>query len=500
MNTTIRRGAILSLLLIVALLVHFTVVQGFREEEYAQDSRNSRTFMELKQVNRGQINAGGQVLAESYRDEATGFYQRAYPNMPYSFGPVVGYVSDQFGTSQLESTFNAELNGDGKGSNSRFTRTGLEQDRVGNTVELSLDPNLQAFAYEQLSNNNYDGAIVALRPSSGQVLAMASTPSFDPNSISSPATAAEAWGQLNNDPKQPLLNHAAQDQLPPGSIFKIITTVAGLRSGYTPDSPLTGDAQIILPGTNVPLTNFGGQACAGGGQVTLTTAFALSCNTAFVQMALNMGADPLRKAAADFGVGERYDLMELGVPNAAGSLGDIPGAAELGQSAIGQRDVTMTALQAAGGQRGQAHAPIRGQPRGHLGPAHGQRDQAEAARGSAHPGGGRHADQPHVRLRARYLGLRRQRLCLQDGHRRARRGRGPARVVRRFRPGQGRGRGRGGEKWRALWLLGHRRAGLRQSGSRGLARGAGCAGGWGVGTMMGTRGVDKHEADEGHER
>lgn len=347
MNTTIRRGAILSLLLIVALLVHFTVVQGFREEEYAQDSRNSRTFMELKQVNRGQINAGGQVLAESYRDEATGFYQRVYPNMPYSFGPVIGYVSDQFGTSQLESTFNAELNGDGKGSNSRFTRTGLEQDRVGNTVELSLDPNLQAFAYEQLSNNNYDGAIVALRPSTGQVLAMASTPSFDPNSISAPATAAEAWGQLNNDPRQPLLNHAAQDQLPPGSIFKIITTVAGLRSGYTPDSPLTGDAQIILPGTNVPLTNFGGQACAGGGQVTLTTAFALSCNTAFVQMALNMGADPLRKAAADFGVGERYDLMELGVPNAAGSLGDIPGAAELGQSAIGQRDVTMTALQAA---------------------------------------------------------------------------------------------------------------------------------------------------------
>lgn len=347
MNKSIRLGAGIALLLIVALLVNFTVVQGFREEEYAQDSRNSRTFMELKQVNRGQINAGGQVLAESYRDEATGFYQRAYPNMPYSFGPVVGYVSDQFGTSQLESTFNAELNGDGKGSQSRFTRTGLERDRVGNSVELTLDPNLQAFAYDQLDTNNYDGAIVALRPSTGQVLAMASTPSFDPNQIASPDTADEAWGRLTSDPKQPMLNHAAQDQLPPGSIFKIITTVAGLRSGYTPDSPLTGDAQIILPGTNVPLTNFGGQACAGGGQVTLTTAFSSSCNTAFVQMALNMGADPLRKAAADFGVGERYDLMELGVPNAAGSLGDIPGAAELGQSAIGQRDVTMTALQAA---------------------------------------------------------------------------------------------------------------------------------------------------------
>ncbi|CAM4218243.1 MULTISPECIES: penicillin-binding transpeptidase domain-containing protein [Corynebacterium] len=345
MNKSLKYGAILSLLLTVALLVNFTVVQNFREDEYAQSPHNSRTFLELKQINRGQISAGGQVLAESHRDD-NGFYQRTYPNMPYSFGPIVGYVSDTYGTSQVESAYNGALTGDGQG-NSRFMRTGHEEDAVGNSVELSMDPNLQAFAYEQLSNNGYNGAIVALRPSSGQVLAMASTPSFDPNQIANPATAAEAWGQLNNDPRQPLLNHAAQDQLPPGSIFKIITTVAGLRSGYTPDSPLTGDAQIILPGTNVPLTNFGGQACAGGGQVTLTTAFSSSCNTAFVQMALNMGADPLRKAAADFGVGERYDLMELGVPNAAGSLGDIPGAAELGQSAIGQRDVTMTALQAA---------------------------------------------------------------------------------------------------------------------------------------------------------
>ena len=342
MNKSLKYGAILSLLLTVALLVNFTVVQNFREEEYAQSPHNSRTFLELKQINRGQISAGGQVLAESHRDD-NGFYQRTYPNMPYSFGPIVGYVSDTYGTSQVESAYNGALTGDGQG-NSRFMRTGHEEDAVGNSVELSMDPNLQAFAYEQLSNNGYNGAIVALRPSSGQVLAMASTPSFDPNQIANPATANDAWGQLTNDPGQPLLDHASQEQLPPGSIFKIITTAAGLRSGYTPQSMLTGDAQITLPGTNVPLTNYGGQACAGGGQVPLTTAFSLSCNTAFVQMALNMGADPLRKAAADFGVGEHYDL---GIPNADGSLGDIPGAAELGQSAIGQRDVTMTALQAA---------------------------------------------------------------------------------------------------------------------------------------------------------
>lgn len=344
MNKSIRYGAVVSLLLIVALLVNFTIVQGMREDEYAQNEHNSRTLMELKQVNRGNILAGGTVLAESYRNENTGYYQRTYPNMPFSFAPIVGYVSDQFGTSQVEASYNGLLTGD-TGSSSRFLRTGKEDAKKGDDVDLTLDPNLQAFAYDQLAKPGYDGAVVALRPSSGEVLAMASTPSYDPNTIANPDSAGDAWAEVNDNPGKPLLNHATQEQLPPGSIFKIITTAAGLRNGYTPDSPLTGEAQIILPGTEgVPLTNYAGQACAGGGQVPLRTAFALSCNTAFVQMGLDMGADALRDAADRFGIGQHYDL---GLPNANGSLGDLPGPAELAQSAIGQRDVTMTALQAA---------------------------------------------------------------------------------------------------------------------------------------------------------
>ena len=343
MNKSIRFGAVVSLLLIIALLVNFTVVQTMREDEYAQDARNSRIVMDLKKINRGNITAGDLTLAESFKNEDTGYFQRAYPNMPWSFAPVVGYASDQFGTAQIESGFNGDLTGD-SGSSSRFLRTGLEDAKKGDNVQLTLDPNLQAFAFDQLAKPGYEGAVVAIRPSSGEVLAMASAPSYDPNAIVNPASAGDAWDKVNNDPGKPLLNHATQDQLPPGSIFKIITTAAGLRNGYTPDSPLTGDTQIMLPGTDVPLTNYGGQACAGGGQVPLRTAFALSCNTAFVQMGLDMGPDALRDAAARFGVGQNYDL---GLPNAAGSLGDLPGAAELGQSDIGQRDVTMTALQAA---------------------------------------------------------------------------------------------------------------------------------------------------------
>ena len=313
MNKSIRFGAVVSLLLIIALLVNFTVVQTMREDEYAQDARNSRIVMDLKKINRGNITAGDLTLAESFRNEDTGYYQRAYPNMPWSFAPVVGYASDQFGTAQIESGFNGDLTGD-SGSSSRFLRTGLEDAKKGDNVQLTLDPNLQAFAFDQLAKPGYEGAVVAMRPSSGEVLAMASAPSYDPNAIVNPASAGDAWDKVNNDPGKPLLNHGTQDQLPPGSIFKIITTAAGLRNGYTPDSPLTGDAQIMLPGTDVPLTNYGGQACAGGGQVPLRTAFALSCNTAFVQMGLDMGPDALRDAAARFGVGQNYDL---GLPNAA---------------------------------------------------------------------------------------------------------------------------------------------------------------------------------------
>ncbi|MEH0147871.1 penicillin-binding transpeptidase domain-containing protein [Corynebacterium sp. Q4381] len=343
MNKSIRVGATFALIMIIALLANFTVVQGFREDEYAQDARNSRNTVELRQINRGQIYAGGQVLAESQRTE-DGFYQRFYPNMPFSFAPVLGYVSDQYGTAQLESGYNAALTGDTAGGSSRFLRTGLEDDQVGNGVELTIDPGLQALAYDLLSGPGYEGAIAALRPSSGEILALASTPSYDPNLISNPASAEGAWAEVNDNPGRPLLNHATQDQLPPGSIFKIITTAAGLRAGYTPDSMLTGEAVTILPGTEIPLTNYGGQVCGGGGQVTLATAFALSCNTAFVQMGLDVGADAMREAATAFGVGERYDL---GLPTAAGSLGDLPSAPEVAQSAIGQRDVTMTALQAA---------------------------------------------------------------------------------------------------------------------------------------------------------
>lgn len=343
MNRSIRWGAIFAILLTLVLLIHITVVQAFREDEYAQNPLNARGFLEAQQIPRGNISAGGQVLAESYQD-ADGNFHRTYPNMPFSFGPVVGYLSPQYGAAGLEQGFNGVLSGTQSATGSRGLPIIEQGDQHGNNIELTVDPNTQATAYEMLFNNGYTGAAVAIRPSTGEVLAMASNPSYDPNSIVDPATSDDAWAALSSDPTQPLVNGATQETLPPGSIFKIITTAAGIQNGYTPNSTLTGASEITLPNTTTTLTNYAGQTCGGQEQVTLSTAFSLSCNTAFVEMGIDVGADAVRSAAEAFGVGETYDL---GLPMSPGSLGDLADDASLGQSAIGQRDVTMSALQAA---------------------------------------------------------------------------------------------------------------------------------------------------------
>lgn len=344
MNKSIRITSLFALILIVVLLGNLTWIQGFREDDLAQNPLNNRAFLETKSTPRGQISAGGQVLAESYED-ANGYYQRQYVTNPEAFAPVQGYLSDIYGAAGLESGYNSVLNGT---DSSLFTSQWLDvisgKPTRGANIELTLDPTMQETAYNQLTNNGYEGAVVALRPSTGEVLAMASSPSFDPNAIVNPSTAQDAWAEYTSDPEAPLLNHATQESLPPGSIFKIITTAAGLENGYTSDSSVTAAAAVTLPGTNTTLTNYAGQACAGGGTTTLQTAFALSCNTAFVEMSVDVGADALRDAASDFGVGRNYDL---GIPNVSGGLGEIPDDAALGQSSIGQRDVEMNVLQAA---------------------------------------------------------------------------------------------------------------------------------------------------------
>lgn len=345
MNRSIRNVTVFTFVLTVILLVNLTWIQGFQTTTYAENPLNSRQYLEAKSIPRGQISAGGQVLAESHPDD-DGFYSRDYPTDPESYGAVLGYLSDRYGASGIESSQNTILDGtDDSLFASRAWDTLTGKEARGANVELTLQPNVQQVAHDQLASRGYSGSVVALRPSTGEVLAMASTPSFDPAAVGStdPETSDAAFQALQESPDAPLLNRSTQQTQPPGSTFKLITTAAALADGDSADTMVNGESQITLPDTVTTLENYGGASC-GGAEVPLSTAFARSCNTSFVDLVNRHGEESFRATAEAFGIGAEND-ENFGLPIQNSTIGDIPDAAALSQSSIGQRDVALSPLQ-----------------------------------------------------------------------------------------------------------------------------------------------------------
>ncbi len=201
-----------------------------------------------------------------------------------------------------------------------------------------------------MNDKGYVGAVVAIEPSTGNVLAMVSTPSFDPNPLASHSDSEQrqAYNDLVNADPSPLLNRAISAVYPPGSTFKLVIAAAALQNGYTPESPVTGESTITLPGTGgATLSNFGGETCAGGGgdDVTVTQALAFSCNTAFAQVAMSLGSPVVRKQAEALGVDGQG--VDIGMDVVGSRLGDVPDTAALAQTGIGQRDVAVTPFEMA---------------------------------------------------------------------------------------------------------------------------------------------------------
>lgn len=345
MNRSIRNVSVFTFVLVIILLVNLTWIQGFQTSRYAENSLNARQYYEMKSIPRGQISAGGQILAQSEADE-NDFYFRDYPTAPASYGAVLGYLSDRYGASGIEASQNSILDGtDDSLFATRAWDTLTGKERRGANVELTLQPNVQQVAYDELSSRGYSGSVVALRPSTGEVLAMASTPSFDPSVVSSSdsATADAAFEELQASPDAPLLNRSTQQTQPPGSTFKLITTAAALAEGDTADTMVTGESEITLPDTTTTLENYDGTSC-GASQVPLRTAFEKSCNTSFVDLVNRHGEESFRATADAFGIGAEDD-EDFGLPIQNSTIGDIPDSAALSQSAIGQRDVALTPLQ-----------------------------------------------------------------------------------------------------------------------------------------------------------
>jgi peptidoglycan glycosyltransferase len=216
----------------------------------------------------------------------------------------------------------------------------------GATIELTIDPKAQAAADKALGDSK--GAVVALDPKTGAILAMVSHPSYDPNPLSSHDLnkASKAWQVLSNDKDKAYLNRTINGVYPPGSTFKVVTAAAALENGVVSDenSTVPGPASLDLPLTSTNLPNEDGRACGPNNETTLIHALEISCNTTFGSLGLDLGGEKLRAQAAKFGFGDALQIpMRVSVSSVPADLN----APQAAQAAIGQYDVRATPLQMA---------------------------------------------------------------------------------------------------------------------------------------------------------
>ncbi|WP_169164133.1 peptidoglycan D,D-transpeptidase FtsI family protein [Cellulomonas taurus] len=346
MNTALRRLASITMVMFLVLLVGTTYVQFVQASSLNNDTRNVRTLYREYGKPRGPIIVGGEVVAQSTPvDDPYGF-QRSYLQ-PGLYSTVTGFYSIVNGGWGLEKSANDLLTGS---ADSLFWQrvqdlvTGAQPQ--GSSVELTLDPAAQQAAVDALGGQQ--GAVVAIEPSTGKILAMVSTPGYDPNALSTHDTAAAntAYQDLLNADGNPLRNKTIQENYPPGSTFKLVTAAAALESGnYTPESVLPAPTLYTLPGTSTTLPNFGGGSCGANDETTLANALRISCNTAFADLGATLGDDAIRDQAEKFGFGD--DSLDIPMPVATSTYPADPNAAQTALTAIGQESVRSTPLQMA---------------------------------------------------------------------------------------------------------------------------------------------------------
>jgi peptidoglycan glycosyltransferase len=350
MNKPIRTLSLFCLLLFLALLGRATYLQYYEAESLNARPENRRVIEAAYSAERGAILVGRTPIAESKPSGDRYKFQRTY-SQPNMYAPLTGYFS-YYSQTGVEHSENAVLSGD----DSRLFVTRLV-DLLSNATpkggggQLTVNAAAQAAAFNGLKNRGpgAEGSVVAIDPSTGAILAMASYPSYDPNQLASHdfKSVAARQKELESAPGTPMVNRAIQTRLFPGSTFKVVTAAAAIESGkYSYDSSVPGGATYQLPQTtgDTGLVDNEGRDC-GSGKISFSQAMENSCNTSFAHLAVNIGADQLRKTAEGFGFNQHY-LDDLG-PQVTSVFPQDLNPPQTGQAGFGQFDVQATPLQMA---------------------------------------------------------------------------------------------------------------------------------------------------------
>ncbi len=345
MNRAIRRLSLLVGVLFIALLININVQQVLLANDIRNKPGNQRTVLEEYDKERGPILVGSAPVARSIPTQDQYNFLRVYSSGP-QYAPITGFYSLVYGATGIERAENSVL----AGTSDLFFVDRIQEllsgrSPKGGAVELTINPKAQQAAFSGLSGKI--GSVTAINPQTGEILAMASSPSYNPNLLSShDQTAIQKYYEaLEADPNKPLLNRSLVSNPPPGSTFKLVTTAAALDSGrFTPQTVIPGPATYKLPGTNVTLKNWQGTECGPGGKVTLERALEVSCNSAFAWLGNQLGQSALNAAAEKFGFNSGFSVPMRSATSQYPSDLD---AAQTAMSAIGQYNVTATSLQMA---------------------------------------------------------------------------------------------------------------------------------------------------------
>ncbi|WP_238009709.1 penicillin-binding transpeptidase domain-containing protein [Dactylosporangium sp. AC04546] len=365
MNAPLRRVGVVVLVLFAMLFVNLNYRQVVKADDYRENSRNGRVQASEYERARGKIvNAQGIAVADAQETGDSLKFLRTYP-LKDQYAHVLGYKPVNLAATSLEKLNNDFLVGTSdKQAADRIAGLFTGEKPAGGNVLLTISKSAQETAYTQLGNNKLkvkSGAVVALDPSTGAVLAEVSLPSYDPNLLSTHDTNAALanYKKLDADPGKPLLNRAVSDIYPPGSTFKVITSAAALTadSSLSPDSMVPGGEFYQPPQTSsFRIKNAHEGICPDS--ISLKQALTVSCNTVFARMGVErIGADKLKRMAADFGFESEPKYIEdqdrnycgivashTGSMTAQNGVVDPPAVA---QSSIGQREVKMSPLQGA---------------------------------------------------------------------------------------------------------------------------------------------------------
>ena len=330
MDRSIRRLFYFFVALFVALILMLTYVQVWAAPSLKVNAANTRAVEEEMKIQRGLIlSADGQQLAKN--DQQGQYYVREYPFADLT-APWLGYNNLRYGRAGIERVYNEELTGQAGllGITSSWSQI-LGQAQRGSDLKLTVQMNVQQAAAKALGNRK--GAVVALNPRTGAILAMVSYPRYDPNKLT------EQWKTLIADADRPLLNRAIQGLYPPGSTFKIIVGSAALQTGaVTPATTFSDTGTVNLGGYIIH--NYDGKAY---GDHDFQKAFASSINTTFSKIGVDLGGNTLATYADAFGFGKSFPWKLGGAKSSFPDPGGMD-VAHVAQASIGQGEVLTTPL------------------------------------------------------------------------------------------------------------------------------------------------------------